>query len=90
MNIDIRNRNDQLIIAAAGTGLLAASLIGLSWARQRKPRSGPHTPETLPKDAYDAIIVGAGKIYDGLIVQGGLPVTCCHSHHADLAPITTF
>ena len=74
MHIDIRNRKDQLVIAAAGTGLLFAGFIALKLARQRKPRSGPFKPETLPKDAYDAVIVGAGKIYTKSIVQGRLPV----------------
>lgn len=68
MNIDIRNR--KLLIAGATTGLLAAGFIGLRLKRQlNKPRSGPYTPETLPKDAYDAVIVGAGKATDQLIVQ---------------------
>ncbi|KAL4514155.1 hypothetical protein Ndes2526B_g09305 [Nannochloris sp. 'desiccata'] len=60
MNIDIRNRNGQLLIAGAGAGILAAGLFGLRWKRHSKPRSGPFTSETLPKDAYDAVIVGAG------------------------------
>lgn len=29
--------------------------------RQTKPLAGPHTPDTLPKGAYDVIIVGAGQ-----------------------------
>lgn len=29
--------------------------------RQTKPLAGPYTPGTLPKDAYDAVIVGAGE-----------------------------
>lgn len=76
MSIDIKNRNDQLLIAGAGVGILAAGLFGLRWKRQSKPRTGPFTPETLPKDAYDAVIVGAGNIDNALIVQGRLPVTC--------------
>jgi len=76
MNIDIKNRNDQLLITGAGAGILAAGLFALRWKRKRKPRSGPFTPETLPKDAYDAVIVGAGNIDDELIVQGHMPITC--------------
>jgi hypothetical protein len=76
MSIDIRNRNDQLLLAGAGAGILAAGFIGLRLARNSKPRSGPHTPDSLPKGAYDTIIVGAGKIWDALIVQGRLPETC--------------
>ena len=29
--------------------------------RQTKPLAGPYTPDTLPKGAYDVIIVGAGQ-----------------------------
>lgn len=76
MNIDIRNRNGQLLIAGAGAGIFAAGLFGLRWKRHSKPRSGPFTSETLPKDAYDAVIVGAGNLDSALIVQGRLPVTC--------------
>ncbi len=33
--------------------------------RQTKPLAGPYTPDTLPKGAYDVIIVGAGQCAAG-------------------------
>lgn len=44
------------ITAAVGAGYLFHRK--LTTPRARK---GPYTPDTLPADAYDAIIVGAGE-----------------------------
>jgi hypothetical protein len=44
--------------------------------RQTKPLRGPFTPDTLPADAYDAIIVGAGErgwVQQGLLLPVPLP-----------------
>ena len=43
-------------------GVAAAGLVGSFVAKKldEAPSSGPYPTSTLPKDAYDAIIVGAG------------------------------
>ena len=66
MGIDLKDHKSQLAIAAAGTGLLAAGILYKRSLRNRKPRTGPLTPDTLPKGAYDAIIVGAGALSHAL------------------------
>lgn len=61
MKVDIHDRKHQLALAGAGTALLASGWL-LRRHLRNKIRRGPLTPETLPKDAYDAVIVGAGKV----------------------------
>jgi len=59
-SIDLSDRKTQVIAAAGATGLIAGAYLLNRSRRNRKPVKGPLTPETLPKDAYDAVIVGAG------------------------------
>jgi hypothetical protein len=56
--IDLQNHNTQLSVAAGATGLLVGGFLWKRW--NRRVRNGPLTPDTLPEDAYDAVIVGAG------------------------------
>jgi len=65
-SIDLRDRSSQLAIAAAATGVLGAGYLLHRSLRKRQTAipNGPYGPETLPKDAYDAVIVGAGR-WDG-------------------------
>lgn len=58
--LDSKNRNTQLYAAAAGTAVLAAGIFVHHRLKKKKAIKGPYTPGTLPKGAYDAIIVGAG------------------------------
>ena len=48
------------VIAAAGLTVAAAGAYYALSARNRVPKEGSFPPESLPTDAYDAIIVGAG------------------------------
>lgn len=61
MKVDIHDRKHQLALAGAGTALLASGWLLRRHLRNRV-RRGPLTPDTLPSDAYDAIIVGAGEV----------------------------
>jgi menaquinone-9 beta-reductase len=53
------SRQELVAGAAAGTGVIAAGLIIRRMVRNRL-RKGPLTPESLPDDGYDAVVVGAG------------------------------
>ncbi len=63
MQIGIENKKDQLIIASAGAGLAIGvfAILRFKRKRQTKCQTGQLTPDTLPKNAYDAVIAGAGK-----------------------------
>jgi len=61
MVFDLQDRKSQVAVAAAATGVLAAGWLVHRSLRRNKIRVGPFTPNTLPNDAYDAIIVGAGE-----------------------------
>lgn len=45
---------------AGGATVLAAGAYLYRRAKNAVPKSGPYKPGTLPADAYDAVIVGAG------------------------------
>lgn len=83
-SIDLRDRQSQLTVAAGAVGALGASYLirrAIKARREAAPiKAGPFTPETLPKDCYDAIIVGAGPCY---IVCG----SACHSGNAWQRPL---
>lgn len=56
-------KENKTTIAAVGLGGLAVA--GTAWYLRRKqinavPKEGPYPVGTLPADAYDAVIVGAG------------------------------
>lgn len=77
MAIDLRDRTTQVTLAAAGTGLLAGAVLLKRWRRSnRRLRTGPLTPDTLPGDVYDAVIVGAGRCRTRL--QGSRPCQAPH------------
>ncbi len=48
------------IVAGVGTAAVAGAYLVKRSRRDPKPKTGPLTPDTLPKDAYDAVVVGAG------------------------------
>ena len=48
------------IVAGVGTAAVAGAYLVKRSRRDPKPKMGPLTPDTLPKDAYDAVVVGAG------------------------------
>ena len=83
-SIDLRDRSSQLAVAAAATGVLGAGYLLHRSLRKRQAviPKGPYGPETLPKDAYDAVIVGAGMWNRSLLVwylprAGRLRVVVC-------------
>ena len=53
------NNKEILGMAAAATGAVAAGYF-IRRAIRNRLRTGPLLPETLPDDAYDVIVVGAG------------------------------
>lgn len=48
------------ILAAAGLSAAAVGTYYVLRSHQKAPKAGPYTKDTLPENAYDAIIVGAG------------------------------
>ena len=48
------------VIAAAGLTVVAAGAYIAIRTRSKVPKEGPFSADSLPKDAYDAVIVGAG------------------------------
>ena len=48
------------IYAAAGLTVAAAGAVYFLRSRSRVPRHGPYPIDSLPRDAFDVIIVGAG------------------------------
>lgn len=61
--VDLKDRNTQLAIVGTTAGLLGAVYLYRSTVKNRL-RYGSLTPDTLAKDDYDAIIVGAGTLID--------------------------
>lgn len=60
--VDLGDRRTQLYAAGAATAVLGGALLAKRALRQKKPFKGPYTPDTLPADAFDVIIVGAGAV----------------------------
>lgn len=54
--------NKETVAAVAGTTAALAAGVYLYRRSQRNavPKAGPYSPDTLPADAYDAVLVGAG------------------------------
>lgn len=65
-SIDLRDRQSQIAVAAAAAGVIGGGYLLRRVIRARREAapipSGPYTPDTLPKDCYDAVIVGAGAL----------------------------
>lgn len=55
------NKNTVLAVAGASTAAIA-SLYLYRRIKNAVPKAGPYPPSTLPADAYDAVIVGAGAV----------------------------
>lgn len=49
-----------MAIAAAGVTVAAVGTYYALSLRHRVPKAGPYPADSLPADAYDAVIVGAG------------------------------
>ena len=58
--MDKLQEHKNLVIAAAGVTVAAAGAYYVLSSRHRVPKSGPYPADSLPADAYDAVIVGAG------------------------------
>mmetsp|Transcript_17105 Transcript_17105/g.47439 ORF Transcript_17105/g.47439 Transcript_17105/m.47439 type:complete len:498 (+) Transcript_17105:1914-3407(+) len=58
---DVYDRHPKACIGAAGA-TTAALVAAYAWRRAANyvPQTGPYSPDTLPADAYDAAVVGAG------------------------------
>lgn len=65
---DWSDRRTLLTAAGATTAVLGGAWLVKRALRQTKPYSGPYTPDTLPKGAFDVVIVGAGGV---LFLAGG-------------------
>jgi len=65
-SIDLRDRQSQIAVAGAAAGVIGGGYLLRRVIRARREAapipSGPYAPETLPKDCYDAVIVGAGAL----------------------------
>lgn len=48
------------LTAVAGAAVTVGAAYYIFKARDRTPKSGPYPADSLPADAYDAVIVGAG------------------------------
>lgn len=63
-SIDLKDRQSQLAIAGAAISAVGAGYLIKRAIRARREAapiaSGEYTPDKLPKDCYDAVIVGAG------------------------------
>lgn len=68
-DIDLKDRDTQIAIGAT-VGAVAGGLLIKRYVTKRRENApippGAYTQDTLPKGAYDAIIVGAGTC--GLMV----------------------
>jgi hypothetical protein len=47
-------------VAIAAAGVTVAAVGAYYLTRNRVPKTGPYPADSLPADAYDAVIVGAG------------------------------
>ena len=56
----LQDKNTLLAVAGATTAAVGAAYLLRRSLREPKPLDGPFKPDTLPKGAYDVIIVGAG------------------------------
>jgi hypothetical protein len=56
----LKDTKTLLAVAGVGTAAVAGAYLLRRSCRDPKPKSGPLTPDTLPKGAYDAVVVGAG------------------------------
>lgn len=77
------NKKTVAIAAGATTAALA---LGYAWrkAANRVPSSGPYGPSTLPADAYDAVIVGAGpsgSVCGHYLAKAGAKVALLDKEH---------
>ena len=54
------NKKEVAVAAGVTTAVLLAGLAYRRACRNYVPKSGPYPTSTLPADAYDAVIVGAG------------------------------
>lgn len=63
-SIDLKDRESQLAIAGAAISVVGAGYLVKRAIRARREAApiapGKYSSETLPKDCYDAVIVGAG------------------------------
>lgn len=60
--------NKTTLLAAAGASTAAiAALYLYKRSKNAVPKAGPYPAETLPADAYDAVVVGAGALLNTLI-----------------------
>jgi geranylgeranyl reductase family protein len=78
------SENRGLYAAAAVTAAVGGGLLLRRALRQTKPLEGPYTPETLPKGAYDVIIVGAGpsgSVAAYYLAKGGARVALLDKEH---------
>lgn len=61
LSLSAPDRRTVLTAAGATTAVLGGAWLLKRALRQTKTYPGPYVPGTLPKDAYDVIIVGAGE-----------------------------
>ncbi len=54
------NRKTVMTVAGVSTAVLGAAWLYRRAKRAYVPKRGPYPPETLPAEAFDAVIVGAG------------------------------
>lgn len=74
--VAVGNRS-ALAVAGLAAGLVATYAIVRFATRPRPPKTGKYPVESLPKDSYDAVIVGAGPSGSTAayyMVQGGAKI----------------